>query len=92
VPEATRAELMRAATAAGNEFKVASRKEAVEAVAAMEKRGLKVHKPTASDEAAWRALMQEAYPRIRGKIVPEDIFDEVKRLLEERQAGKPANP
>jgi TRAP-type C4-dicarboxylate transport system substrate-binding protein len=88
IPEATRSEMMKAATAAGNEFKVASRKEADEAVAAMVKRGLKVHKPSAADEAAWRAQMQEAYPRIRGKIVPEDVFDEVKKLLDERHAGK----
>ena len=88
VPEATRVELMKAATMAGNAIKLASRKEADEAVAAMEKRGLKVHKPSASDEAAWHELMNQAYPRIRGKIVPEDIFDEVKKLLEARHAEK----
>lgn len=92
VPEATRTELMKAATAAGNEIKLASRKEADESVIAMEKRGLKVHKPSASDEAAWREQMKEAYPRIRGKIVPEDIFDEVTKLLEARHAGKAQNP
>lgn len=88
VPEATRVELMKAAAKAGNEIQLASRREATEAVAAMEKRGLKVHTPSASDEAAWREQMKEAYPRIRGKIVPEDIFDEVTRLLDERHAGK----
>lgn len=88
IPEATRAEMMKAAAEAGNEIQLASRREADEAVAAMEKRGLKVHKPSASDEAAWREQMKEAYPRIRGKIVPEDVFDEVTRLLEARHAGK----
>lgn len=92
VPETTRIELMKAATAAGNEIQAASRKEADEAVAAMVKRGLKVHTPTASDEAAWRAILDKAYPRIRGKIVPEDIFDEVKRLIETRHAEKGQKP
>jgi TRAP-type transport system periplasmic protein len=88
VPEGIRAEMMKAATAAGAEIQRASRREADEAVAAMEKRGLKVHKPSASDEAAWRALMEKAYPGIRGKLVPADIFDEVKKLLEARHAEK----
>lgn len=92
VPEATRAELMKAATIAGNEIQIASRKEADEAITAMEKRGLKVHKPSASDEAAWRAVMEKAYPDIRGKLVPEDIFDEVKKLLDTRHAEKAQKP
>ncbi len=92
VPETTRVELMKAATMAGNEIKIASRKEADEAVAAMVKRGLKVHKPSASDEAAWHAMLDKAYPRIRGKLVPEDIFDEVKRLLEVKHGEKGQKP
>jgi hypothetical protein len=28
------------------------------------------------------------YPKIRGKVVPEDIFDQVKKLLDERHALK----
>jgi TRAP-type C4-dicarboxylate transport system substrate-binding protein len=83
-PEATRAGMLKAATAAGQEIQTASRKEAVESVAAMEKRGLKVHKPSPEQVEQWRKFLKEAYPRIRGKIVPEDIFDEVKRLLDER--------
>jgi TRAP-type transport system periplasmic protein len=87
-PEAARAEMLKAADTAGREFKAASRKEADEAVAAMQKRGLKVHQPTAEQVETWRKFLEQAYPRIRGKIVPEDIFDEVKRLLDERHAAK----
>jgi TRAP-type C4-dicarboxylate transport system substrate-binding protein len=89
-PEAQRAEMLKAAEQAGKEFKAASRKEADEAVAAMVKRGLKVHKPTPAEVDAWRQFLEPAYPRIRGKIVPEDVFDEAKRLLDERHAGKKA--
>jgi TRAP-type C4-dicarboxylate transport system substrate-binding protein len=87
-PEATRTEMLKAAKTAGEEFKAASRKEADESVAAMQKRGLKVHKPTPAQVQKWREFLEKAYPRIRGKIVPEDIFDEAKRLLDERHLAK----
>ncbi len=83
-PEAQRTEMLKAAEAAGNDFRDASRKEADEAVEAMEKRGLKVHKPSADQIKTWEKFLEQAYPRIRGTIVPEDVFDEVKRLLDER--------
>ena len=54
-----------------------------EAVAAMEKRGLKVNRLTPSAEAEWRALFEGLYPKIRGGLVPADMFDEVQRLLRE---------
>lgn len=88
LPEDQRAKMLEAAKATGVEFKRASRSEADEAVAAMQKRGLKVHVPTADEEAAWRKLCEKAYPGIRGKIVPEDVFDEAKKLLDERHQGK----
>jgi TRAP-type C4-dicarboxylate transport system substrate-binding protein len=86
--DSQRAEMMKAADQAGKEFKAASRKEADEAVVAMQKRGLKVHKPTPAQIETWRKFLEPAYPRIRGKIVPEDIFDEATRLLDERHAAK----
>ena len=33
--------------------------------------------------AEWRREVENVYPRIRGKIVPADLFDEVKRLRDE---------
>jgi len=91
-PEAMRTGMLKAAEAAGQEIKTASRKEADESVAAMEKRGLKVLKPTAAEEAEWRTFLAGSYPRIRGKIVPDDIFDEVKKLLEARAQEKGKKP
>ena len=85
------APLLASAKVTGAEIKKQSRKEALESVAAMEKRGLKVHKPTPAEIGKWQALLAEAYPTIRGKIVPEAIFDEAKRLLDERH-GKGSIP
>ena len=73
-PADKRAELMKAAA------------ESVEAVAAMEKRGLKVTKPTPEDIADWMKFMDEAYPKIRGNMVPADMFDEVVKLVKEYRA------
>ena len=37
-------------------------------------------------EAEWRAAAEAAYPQISGKIVPAEIFDEVRSLLEAYRA------
>ncbi len=58
-----------------------SREENAEAIAAMQKRGLIVHPAAPEIEAAWRTTAEKAYPLIRGKIVPADLFDRVRELL-----------
>jgi hypothetical protein len=42
-----------------------------------------VHVATPEVEAAWRKAAEEVYPKIRGAIVPAEMFDEVIRLLQE---------
>jgi hypothetical protein len=37
-------------------------------------------------EAVWRAEAEKVYPDIRGTIVPEDVFDEAQRLIQEYRA------
>ena len=39
-------------------------------------------------EALWRREVEAIYPRLRGKLVPADLFDEVRRLLQERRAKR----
>ena len=90
LPAAQREQMLKAAAQAGKEIKANSRQEADEAVAAMKKRGLQVTPVSPALEAEWRTAAEEAYPKIRGKIVPADIFDEVLRLLNEYRASKPA--
>lgn len=91
IPPEMQANFLASAQEAGRIIKRDSRAESIASVAAMQKRGLTVHKPTADQIGEWRLLLEKAYPTIRGKIVPADTFDEVKRLLEQRHAGpKPA--
>ena len=54
----------------------------------MKKNGLKVQAATPEIEAEWRKIAEDSIPKIRGKIVPADIFDEVLRLLQEYRKGK----
>jgi TRAP-type C4-dicarboxylate transport system substrate-binding protein len=88
IPADIRLKLLSAATKAGKEIKAASRLESNESVAAMEKRGLKVTKITPEIEAEWRTAAEAVYPKIRGKLVPEDIFDQTMKLLQEYRSQK----
>jgi TRAP-type C4-dicarboxylate transport system substrate-binding protein len=80
--------MLAAATKAGDEIRAQARKEMTESVVAMQKRGLVVHELTPEAEAAWRQVAENAYPKIRGAIVPANMFDEVQQLLAEYRAGK----
>jgi hypothetical protein len=52
----------------------------------MQKRGLTVHTVTPQIEEEWLKLTRIIYPELRGKSVPQDIFDEVQRLVAEFRA------
>lgn len=81
-----RAAMQQAATEAGRQFILRGRAENDEAVAAMRSRGLRVLAVTPEAEAQWRTTSEAFYPRIRGQMVPADMFDEVVRLLAEYRA------
>jgi len=42
-----------------------------------------VTKVTPEVEAEWRAAAEAVYPQVRGKLVPEDIFDEALKFIAE---------
>ena len=84
----TQATLRVAATAAGIKMRAAGRKEDEDSIAAMQTKGLKVNPATPQVEKEWQDLTKILYPRIRGKMVPADIFDEVQRLAGEYQANQ----
>ncbi|MEK7667486.1 MAG: TRAP transporter substrate-binding protein DctP [Gemmatimonadota bacterium] len=83
LPAESRAAIRSAAAEAGRQFQARGRLEADSAVAAMQRRGLTVHPMPPALEAEWRAMSERLYPRIRGSMVPPEIFDEVVRLLAE---------
>jgi TRAP-type C4-dicarboxylate transport system substrate-binding protein len=73
---------------AGAQIRTKARQEVEEAVNAMKKRGLTVHKPNADQMKEWNELAEKLYPRIRGTMVPAETFDEVMAHIKTFRAGK----
>ena len=86
-PAPAREAMTKAAAEAGGQMEARGRAENDQAVVAMKKNKLIVHPATADAEAEWRRTAEAVYPRIRGAVVPVDMFDEVVRVLAEYRAG-----
>jgi TRAP-type C4-dicarboxylate transport system substrate-binding protein len=88
IPPEARDAVRKAATETGALLKADGRRESAESIQAMRKRGLQVHAVTAEGEAEWRREVEAAYPKIRGEVVPADIFDQVVGELKAFRAAK----
>jgi TRAP-type transport system periplasmic protein len=88
LPPATQKVMRESAEKAGTDIRKQARKEMEESVEAMKKRGMKVHELTPEATAAWQKVAESTYPKIRGYLVPSDLFDEVLQLLTEYRAVK----
>lgn len=86
IDPAVRKQLREAAAEAGEKIRASARLEGEESVAAMQKKGLVVHPVPPEVEKEWLGLTDIVYPKIRGDVVPADIFDEVQRLVAEYRA------
>lgn len=88
----TQAALKQSALEAGKLIKADGRRENVESIEALRKRGTKIHPLPKEVEAEWDKVVAEAYPKIRGAVVPADIFDlvmtELKNFRATQGAGK----
>jgi TRAP-type C4-dicarboxylate transport system substrate-binding protein len=90
LPAVTQAGLRKMAEQAGEEIRRNSRNEDTAAIATMqEKQHLKVHALPAGAEQEWRDEIAKIYPKLRGNIVPADLFDEVVAALTEFRAKNP---
>lgn len=78
---AGREALQRGAAKAGADLRARRSSADLEAVEAMRKRGLQVHPVTPEQEAEWRQLAESVHPKIRGALVPADMFDAVQKAL-----------
>jgi TRAP-type C4-dicarboxylate transport system substrate-binding protein len=82
--------LRRAAIEAGKQMQIRSRMENSTAIEAMKKRGLQVHTLSPELEAEWRQFLEGVYPKVRGNLVPADVFDEIQHLIADYRAGQKA--
>jgi TRAP-type C4-dicarboxylate transport system substrate-binding protein len=87
---ANRDAIRKAAIEAGMQMQIRSRAESSAAIEAMKQRGLQVHPVPPELEAEWRQFLEGVYPKIRGTMIPPEVFDEVQRLLADYRAGQQA--
>jgi TRAP-type C4-dicarboxylate transport system substrate-binding protein len=83
LPADLRPQLLEIAREAGTRLRREIRDAESRDVAAMQKRGLVVVPVSAAQRAQWQKLTESLYPRIRGKIVPAEAFDEALRYRDE---------
>ena len=91
IPPDTQAKLQVLCDQAGAELRAEGRRFHDEALVTLRK-GPKthVHTPTPEESAQWEAFGVELGPKIRGRIVPDQIYDRVQQLLQESRALKMA--
>jgi len=80
--------LRKTALEAGKQIKIDSRRENLESIEVMRKRGLKVHTLTPEVNAQWDQVVAKAHPKVRGTAVPADIYDEVVSQLKSFRAAR----
>jgi TRAP-type C4-dicarboxylate transport system substrate-binding protein len=85
IPADVRPKLLAIARELGKKVDDEVAKLNADAVAAMEKQGLKVVKV---EQGPWRSLAEKAWPVVRGEVVPAAFFDEVKAVRDGLRAGK----
>jgi TRAP-type C4-dicarboxylate transport system substrate-binding protein len=92
IPADVRPELLKVSQEAGARLQKEIRDSEAKDVEAMKKRGLTVVPVSAAQRAEWQKLTESIYPRIRGKVVPAEAFDEAMRYrdLYRKQRGAPA--
>jgi TRAP-type C4-dicarboxylate transport system substrate-binding protein len=89
LPAELRQPLLQAARDTVKQIRAAGRKESDESVKAMVQRGLQVTRLDAEVVQEWRALAEQTYPKIRGKVVPAEVFDQTIRILQEYRDSQP---
>lgn len=88
IPAELRPELMASAKRAGEAVMESGRRENEEAIKVMvDQWGLQVHRIPPEAMVEWERDISATYPIIRGGLVPEDMFDEVMRLVDEYRAS-----
>lgn len=90
IPPAVQKQMLESARTAGVAFRQEIRKAEVDSVPLMQQFGLNVVHADDKALAEWQQLAESVYPKMRGPIVPADLFDQVKSLREEYRKAHPA--
>ena len=93
-PAALQSAVREMASATGEEVLTRNRVEGQESIQAMIASGLKAITPSAQEVQAWRDFLAPVYPKMRGGLVPAELYDLVMETLREHResAAAPAKP
>jgi len=80
--------MLKAAIETGNQIQTESRSESKEAIEAMKKRGLRVQPVPPELESEWRQFAESVYPKMRGTMIPADVFDKALSLVAEYRSAQ----
>jgi cation transport ATPase len=75
--------MLQSARTAGVALRDEIRKSEAGSIPLMQQFGLNVVHGDAQAVAEWRQLAEGIWPKLRGPVVPVDLFDEVKRLRDD---------
>jgi len=89
IPAPVQKEIKASALTAGVALREEIRKAEAGSVPMMQQFGLNVVHADAKVIAEWRQLAEAIWPKLRGTMVPPDLFDEVKRLRDEYRKAHP---
>ncbi|MBP7569142.1 MAG: TRAP transporter substrate-binding protein DctP [Acidobacteria bacterium] len=88
IDPALRPQLLKEAEEVGRIYKPRIRKLEGDAIAAMQKYGLKITPITPEIEREWKQTAEKVYPRLRGGYLRAQDFDEVTGLVKEYRSKK----
>jgi TRAP-type C4-dicarboxylate transport system substrate-binding protein len=88
IPPGLRPKLLESSRGAGLRLRAEIRRLNQEALGAMVKNGLKVHNVPPEVQAQWRKMVENVFPQVRGKIMPAEAFDTVKKYRDEYRAAQ----
>ena len=83
IPPELRPALLQVSREAGRRLRDESRHNEERDIESMRKRGMTVVHVDAKAKELWRKAAEAAYPMVRGKLVPVEIFDEARRYRDE---------
>jgi TRAP-type transport system periplasmic protein len=89
IPGPVQKDMLTSAQKAGVALREEIRKAEAGSIPIMQQFGLNVVKPDAKASVEWRQLAEGIWPKLRGSMVPADLFDQVKRLRDEYRKTHP---
>jgi TRAP-type C4-dicarboxylate transport system substrate-binding protein len=91
IPAPVQKDMLAAARTAGVGLREEIRKAETSSIPLMQQFGLNVVHADKQATAEWRALAETIWPKLRGTMMPADLFDQVKKLRDDFRKTHPVS-